>query len=119
MILVDTSVWVDHLRVGDAKLEVLLDQGRVAIHPYVLGELSLGNLAHRDIVLGSLAGLPNVMVASDAEVLGFVESAKLYGLGIGYIDAHLLAAARLTPGTSLWTRDKRLQTAAENIGLAA
>jgi predicted nucleic acid-binding protein len=117
VILVDTSVWVDHLRKGVAELEVLLDQGRVAIHPFVLGELSLGNLSQRDVVLGSLAGLPMVMVAGDAEVLSFVESAKLYGLGIGYVDAHLLAAARLTPGTSVWTRDKRLRAAAEKIGL--
>ena len=119
MILVDTSVWVDHLRAGDAGLALLLGQGRVVIHPHVLGELALGNLAQRDVVLGSLAGLPRVTVASDAEVLGFVEAAKLYGLGIGYIDAHLLAAARLTPGVSIWTRDKRLKAAAEKIGLAS
>lgn len=119
MILVDTSVWVDHLRLGDADLAVLLDQGRVVIHPFVLGELSLGNLRQRAVVLGLLAGLPGMTVASDAEVLSFVESAKLYGLGIGYIDAHLLAAARLTPGVSVWTRDKRLKAAAEAIGLAS
>jgi predicted nucleic acid-binding protein len=119
VILVDTSVWVDHLRSGDAGLAVLLDQGRVVIHPYVLGELSLGNLRQRDVVLGSLAGLPGMTVASDAEVLRFVETSKLYGLGIGYIDAHLLAAALLTPGVSIWTRDKRLMAAAEAVGLAS
>jgi predicted nucleic acid-binding protein len=119
VILVDTSVWVDHLRSGDSDLAVLLDLGRVVIHPFVLGELSLGNLRQRSVVLGSLAGLPGMTVASDAEVLSFVESAKLYGLGIGYIDAHLLAAARLTPGVSIWTRDKRLVAAAEAIGLAS
>ena len=119
MILVDTSVWVDHLRSGDSDLAVLLDLGRVVIHPFVLGELSLGNLRQRSVVLGSLAGLPGITVASDAEVLTFVESAKLYGLGIGYIDAHLLAAARLTPGVSIWTRDKRLVAAAEANGLAS
>lgn len=119
MILVDTSVWIDHLRAGELVLADLLNQSQVMIHPFVLGEMSLGNLTRRDVVLGSLAGLPGVAVASDAEVLGFVEDAKLYGLGIGYIDAHLLAAVRLTPGVTLWTRDKRLRAAAETIGLAS
>lgn len=118
MILVDTSIWVDHLRAGDAGLAALLDQGRVVIHPHVLGELALGNLSQRAVVMGALAGLPGVTVAGDAEVLSFIDSAPLYGLGVGYIDAHLLAAARLTPGVSVWTRDRRLKAAADTLGLA-
>lgn len=119
MILVDISVWIDHLRNGDPALVELLERGQVVTHPFVLGELALGNLLHRAEVLNSLADLPGVTVASDGEVLGFIETAKLHGLGIGYINAHLLTATRLTPGASLWTRDKRLRAAAETIGLAS
>ena len=119
MILVDTSVWVDHFRVGDAELAQWLEQGRVVMHPFVLGEISLGNLAQRKVVLEALADLPGVSIASDDEVLRFVETARLHGLGIGYVDAHLLAAARLTPGVSIWTRDRRLKAAAETLGLVS
>jgi predicted nucleic acid-binding protein len=118
VILVDTSVWVDHLRLGEPALTELLIQNQVVVHPFVLGEISLGNLRRRDEVLGSLANLPPVMAASDSEVLGFIEAAELHGLGIGYVDAHLLAAARLAPGVTIWTRDKRLKATAETLGLA-
>jgi hypothetical protein len=84
----------------------------------VLGEISLGNLTRRDEILGSLADLPAVAAANDTEVLGFIDRAKLHGLGIGYIDAHLLAAARLAPGVTIWTRDRRLKAAAQTMGLA-
>jgi predicted nucleic acid-binding protein len=113
VILADTSVWIDHLRIGESMLADLLDQGQVVIHPFVLGELSLGNLANRELVLGALADLPRVEMASDSEVLGFIETAGLYGLGIGYVDAHLLAATRLSPGVTLWTRDRRLRSSAD------
>ncbi|CAN5309302.1 type II toxin-antitoxin system VapC family toxin [soil metagenome] len=119
MILADTSVWVDHLRAGDEALAALLARGEIAIHPHVLGEIALGNLRQRAVVLESLGGLPRTDVASEAEVVGFIETVGLYGLGIGYVDAHLLAAARLTPGLTIWTRDKRLREAAEKIGAAA
>lgn len=119
MILVDTSVWVDHLRVGDATLTALLREGRVLAHPFVIGELALGDLRQRDLVLGLLGDLPHASLASDQEVLHFIGHNSLSGLGIGYVDAHLLAAARLTERASLWTRDKRLQGAAERLGLAA
>ncbi len=117
MTLVDTSVWVDHLRAGEPTLADMLVAGRVMIHPFVLGEVALGNLAGRDLVLGLLADLPAVTVASDTEVLRFIAAGGLFGLGIGYVDAHLLAAARLTPGMTLWTRDRRLQAAAVSLGL--
>ena len=119
MILVDTPVWVDHLRSGDKKLAGLLDAGRVLAHPFVIGELALGNLRQRDLVLDALRDLPQATVATDREILHFIDRNTLFGLGIGYVDAHLLAAARLMAGTSLWTRDKRLHDAAERLGMAA
>jgi predicted nucleic acid-binding protein len=118
MILVDTSVWVAHLRYGDDTLVQQLQTGQVLAHPFVIGEISLGNLRKRSIILGALQNLPQAVVASDAEVLGFIEEHELAGKGVGYIDAHLLASARLTPDTALWTRDTRLATAAKRLGVA-
>ena len=119
MILVDTSVWIDHLRARDAALGGLLDAGEVLGHPFVLGELALGSLRQRELVLTALGDLPQASVATDAEVLTFIERGRLYGFGIGYVDAQLLAAIRLTPGASLWTRDRRLHEAAVRLGTAA
>lgn len=119
MILVDTSVWIDHLRRGDPELARLLDAGRVLAHPFVIGELALGSLRNRKTVLGALQDLPQACTATDAEVMNFIDRDELYGLGIGYIDAHLLAATRLSPGTLLWTRDKRLLIACGRLGLSA
>jgi len=119
VILVDSSVWVDHLRSGDATLARLLDDGRVIAHPFVVGELALGSLRQRELILTALQDLPQAVVASDIEVLRFINQQALYGLGIGYVDAHLLASARLTAGGSLWTRDKRLQAVADQLGVAA
>ena len=118
MILVDTSVWVDHLRAGDKALAAALEAGGVLTHPFVIGELALGNLRRRDIVLTALSDLPQATVATDAEVRRFVDDHMLFGRGIGYLDAHLLAAARLTTGAQLWTRDKRLHRVAVRLGLA-
>ena len=108
MILVDTSVWIDHFRNGNTRLAELLNGGSVLMHAFVLGELALGNLRSRKDVLRDLGNLPQAVVATDAEVLGFIAANKLHGRGIGYIDAHLLAASRLTPDTALWTYDRRL-----------
>jgi predicted nucleic acid-binding protein len=119
MILVDTSIWIDHLCKGDATLADLLEQRRVLAHPFVTGELSLGSLRQREIVLNSLQELPQAEIAHDEEVLHFIADEALFGLGIGYVDAHLLASVRLTPGTSIWTRDKRLLAAATRLSLAA
>jgi predicted nucleic acid-binding protein len=118
MILVDTSVWVDHLRAGDAALGALLNRSQVLMHPFVLGELACGNLRNRDEVLRLLKDLPQAPVASDEEVLFFVERNALMGRGIGYVDAHLLAAVTLGGSTHLWTRDKRLRSVAEALELA-
>lgn len=119
MILVDTSVWVQHLRRGDAALVRALNAGEVLGHPLILGELAMGNLRARPTVLGALAGLPQAIVARDSEVLALVEHERLFGLRIGYVDASLLAAARLTPDARLWTLDARLAAAAARLGLAA
>ena len=119
MILVDTSIWVDHMRAGDAALAELLDARQVLTHPFVIGELALGNLRQRDLVLGALQNLPQAIVAADGEVMHFINRHALFGLGIGYIDAHLLASVRLTASAGLWTRDKRLSDVAERLGVAA
>lgn len=117
MILVDTSVWIDHLRQGDAELADALQQGRVAIHPFVVGELACGNLRARAEVLGLLQARPSLPVATSKEVLFFIDAHALMGRGIGYVDVHLLAAARLA-GAQFWTRDKRLRAAAADLRLA-
>lgn len=118
MILVDTSVWVDHLRANDGALVALLTAAKVLAHPYVIGEIALGNLIQRDLVLDTMKDLPQAPVATDEEVLQLIGRNELFGLGIGYIDVHLIAATRLMPGTSLWTRDKRLLGVAHRLGLA-
>jgi hypothetical protein len=117
VILVDTSLWIDHLRSGNAVLADLLDNNAVLAHPWVTGELALGNLAHREEILGLLRGLPQATLAEHDEVLLFIEQQALSGAGIGYVDAQLLAASRLTPDTKLWTTDKRLANIAVRLGL--
>jgi len=119
VILVDTSVWINHLRLASAILSELLDDGEVLVHPFVLGELALGNLRRRDAFLSDLRDLPRAAVATDEEVISLIDRQTLFGRGIGYVDAHLLAAARLTAGTKLWTHDRRLQAVAAQLGLAA
>lgn len=118
MILVDTSVWVDYLRHGDDELTALLNDAAVLMHPFVHGELACGNLEHRQQVLDLLGSLPQAVVADNDEVLFFMERHKLMGHGIGYVDAHLLAAASLSDATQLWTRDKRLRQVARTLALA-
>ena len=115
--LVDTSVWIDHLRHGDSELAAALEAGQVDMHPFVVGELACGNLRARTEVMGLLQALPPIAVATDNEVLFFIDEHKLMGRGIGYVDAHLLTSARLG-GAMLWTRDKRLHSTAAALGLA-
>jgi predicted nucleic acid-binding protein len=119
LILVDTSVWIDHLRRGDLILADLLDHGQVLGHPFVLGEIATGSLRERDLVLGALRGLPQAVMAHDPEVLDFIERETLFGTGLGYVDVHLLASARLTAGALLLTRDKRLLAAASRMSISA
>jgi predicted nucleic acid-binding protein len=117
VILADTSVWIDHLRSRDATLAGLLDNSAVLAHPWVTGELALGNLRRRNEVIGLIQGLPQATMASDDEVLRLIEQESLHGAGIGYVDAQLIAATRLTPDTALWTRDERLSTVTTRLGL--
>lgn len=119
MILVDTSIWIDHLRQGDETLVALLAEAQVLIHPFVTGELALGNLRKRDEIVDALQSLPQAKVAREQEVLAFITDNRLAGAGIGYIDAHLLAAVRLTPGSALWTRDKQLLAVSQRMALSA
>ena len=119
MILVDTSVWVDHLRSNEPRLAQLLLQNQVLCHPFVRGELALGNLKQRNPILAALDNLPQAPMVFTQEVNFYIESHHLFGLGIGYIDAHLLASTQLTGNARLWTRDKRLLIVAAKLGLAA
>ncbi|HKV98909.1 MAG TPA: type II toxin-antitoxin system VapC family toxin [Vicinamibacterales bacterium] len=117
MILVDTSVWVDHLRRHSARLAALLEDGQVVCHPFVLGELALGSLRNRAAVLELLAELPGATVVSHDEAMALVERHDLPGAGIGWVDVHLLAAA-LVQGLPIWTNDKRLDAAARRLDAA-
>jgi predicted nucleic acid-binding protein len=116
MVLVDTSVWVAHLRHGEAELVELLNAGAIACHPFVIGELACGNLSRRDEILILLQALPGTVQAEPEEVLSFIESNMLMGVGLGYVDFHLLASAVLSD-MLLWTADKRLSKAARTIGV--
>ena len=117
MILLDTSVWVHHLRRGDSLVVQVLESGLAAAHAFAIGELACGNLKSRGRVIDLLQALPQLAMAMDDEVLYFIERHKLMGRGIGYVDAHLLAAASIS-GSLLWTRDKRLREIAAELGVA-
>ena len=116
MVLVDTSVWVRHLRQGDLILERLLNDGEVVCHPFVVGELACGNIANRTEILSLLKMLPMSRTATHEEVLWFIEQHHLMGKGVGYIDVHLCAAAVLTD-LSMWTYDRKLDEAGEALGI--
>ncbi len=116
MILVDTSVWVSHLRHGDPHLVALLDEGGVLAHPFVIGELACGNLKNRAEIISLLRALPSTAIAEHEEVMLFIERNRLMGKGLGYVDVHLLAAAVLS-GVRLWTDDKSLLKACADLGL--
>lgn len=119
MLLVDTAIWVDHIRKSDDDLERLLDDEMVLVHPFVVGEIALGLMKNLDLVVARLRKLPAAPIVKPDEVIALVKKAKLQGSGIGYVDAHLLASTLLTPGTKLWTRDRRLQAAAQRLAIAA
>ena len=117
MILVDTSVWVEHFRQGNIALEKMLQNCRVACHPFIIGELACGNLKNRQEILARLKALPEVVKAEEQEVLGFIEDWALMGKGLGYIDMHLLASALLSR-LSLWTLDVKLKNIAQDMSVA-
>jgi hypothetical protein len=118
VILVDSSIWIRHLRTGDAELERLLLRREVFMHPFVLGELALGDLRARRPVLSVLEDLPGAETATHHEVMSLIETERLHARGIGYVDAHLLASTLLTADALLWTADRRLKAAAITLGVA-
>lgn len=118
MILVDTSVWINHLHKGQPDLASALEREEVATHPFIIGELACGSIANRDEVLHLLSALPAVTIASDDEVLLVIERHRLMGRGIGYIDAHLITSVMLTDDARLWTADKRLREIATGLRIA-
>jgi len=119
LILADTSVWVDHFRSGNQELQKALSQGQIVIHPFIVAELALGSLKDRAKTLALLDLLPQVRVAQLSELRLMIESRRLYSLGIGLTDAHLIASVFIDSPTLLWTRDKRLRQVAENLGIHA
>lgn len=119
MILVDTSVWIDHINASDPLLVSLLAEERVLAHSFVIGEISLGSLRNREVVLGALLDLPRAPIATPEETFYLIEREGLFNRGIGYIDTSLLASARLQPGVTIWTRDKRLKKVADELNLGA
>jgi predicted nucleic acid-binding protein len=119
LILADTSVWIDHLRSGNKELRQHLNQGQIVIHPFIIAELALGSLQERTKTLALLDFLPHVRMAQLWEVRLMIEARRLYSLGIGLTDAHLIASVFTNPPTVLWTRDKRLRVVAEGLGIHA
>ena len=119
MILVDTSIWIDHINALDSLLVSLLEDEQVLSHPFVIGEISLGSLRDRDVVLGALLDLPRAPTATPEETFYLIERERLFNRGIGFVDSSLLASARLQPGVTIWTRDKRLKKVADELNLGA
>lgn len=119
MILVDTSIWIEHFRAAEAQLVALLLRNEVLAHPFVIGEIALGSVAKRADVLRHLSNLPAPVAATQVEVMTFIDRHKLSNTGLGYVDAALLASAALTAGAALWARDKNLRAAAVRCGVAA
>ncbi len=119
MILADTSVWIDHLRSGDKQMPTLLDQGQIGMHPFVIAELALGSLRDRVKTIALLRLLPQLQVAHMDEVMLTIEAHHLYNLGIGLVDAHLIASILIHPSMVLWTRDMQLRKVAKRCGIDA
>ena len=119
MILVDTSIWIDHFRAAEPQLVALLTRNGALCHPFVIGEIALGGIANRAQVLRLLANLPVAATATHDEAMAFIDTHKLANSGLGLIDTHLLAAAALTPGALLWSRDKTLRAVAARLKLDA
>jgi len=117
VIVADTSVWIDHFRSGSSDLQSALNRGEIMIHPWIVAELALGSLRDRARTLAILDLLPQVRIATATEVRHLIEARRLYNLGIGLTDAHLIASALLNPPTLLWTRDKQLRNVADALQL--
>jgi predicted nucleic acid-binding protein len=119
VILADTSIWIDHLRGRKPEMQALLSDGRIAMHPYVIAEIALGSLQHRQRTFALMESLWRVSVANLDEVRSMIEAHKLYSQGIGLTDAHLIASCLITPGVALWTRHTNLQRVAAALGVQA
>ncbi|MBI4921350.1 MAG: type II toxin-antitoxin system VapC family toxin [Devosia nanyangense] len=119
MILVDTSIWIDHLHTGDPVMDRLLREDTVVLHPFVLGEIALGNLKDRKRVLAELDTIPAAGMVANEDVLELIHQQELAGSGIGLIDAHLIASTLLVGDDLLWTRDRRLAAVAHRLGIDA
>jgi len=119
LILADTSIWIDHFRSGNEQMRKHLNEGQIVIHPAIIAELALGSLQERTKTLALLDLLPQVQVAQLSEVRRMIEARRLYSMGIGLTDAHLIASVFINPSTLLWTRDRRLRKAAEGLGIHA
>lgn len=117
-VLVDTSVWVEFIRAGNAQLSQLLQKNQVLMHDMVIGEIACGSAPRRKERLEAMDNLPKVAVAGHLEVLRFIDRHQLFGCGVGYVDNHLLAACILQADCALWSHDKRLRGAAERLGIA-
>ena len=118
MYLVDTSVWIDHFNKSEPLLVSFLNDNIVCTHPFIIGEIALGNLRQREIVIGYFQGLPQARIGSDFEVMHFISKKMLHGKGIGYVDAHLVTSALLMNNIYIWTRDKKLLKAAKQLNMA-
>lgn len=118
MVLVDTSVWINHLRYNDEVLCDLLEQGHACVHSLVIGELACENLQNRSQLISLLKNLPHVSEASHEEALFCLDQHRLMGRGISFVDVHLIASALLTPNTTLWTRDRRLSAVAQSLHIS-
>jgi predicted nucleic acid-binding protein len=118
LVLVDSSIWIDHLHEADPSMTHLLGRSEVAVHPMVIGELALGSIRNRREMLGLLSNLPPAEVAMPGEVMVMVEARRLFGRGLSLVDAHLLASTAISAGMTLWTRDKKLHSAAHELGIA-
>ena len=117
-VLVDTSVWVEFIRAGNAQLSELLQKGQVLMHDMVIGEIACGSAPSRKERLEAMDNLPKITMAEHSEVLRFIDKHQLFGCGVGYVDNHLLAACILQADCALWSRDRRLCAAAERLGVA-
>jgi predicted nucleic acid-binding protein len=116
MVLVDTSVWVSHLRRGNSRLQELLEEGAVVSHSFVVGELACGNISNRAEIISLMQSLPMLDAVEHEELLIFIEHNKMMGKGLGFVDVHLLAAATLA-GVPLWTQDRKLKQACSRLGI--
>lgn len=118
LVIADSSIWMDHINQGDSELVNLMKQRRVRLHPMIIAEIALGSIKQRAVMLEELNAFPQVDQSSHSEVMAMIEWMRLLGTGVGYVDAHLLAATRQLRIGALWTRDKKLRAQAERLGLA-